>query len=147
MEMVITLSGKATVTAEFKGHHIPTDQPPPVGDDAAPAPFDLFLASIGTCAGIYVKSFCDKRGIATGSLKIVQTMETDPVSHMVSSIRLEIMLPSGFPEKYINAVVNAAELCAVKKHLHTPPAITVTSSIQNSERRISGESDTIHSER
>jgi ribosomal protein S12 methylthiotransferase accessory factor len=131
MEMVITLEGKATVKAHYNGHVITTDQPQPAGDNSAPPPFDLFLASIGTCAGIYVKSFCAQRGIPTDQIKLVQTMELDPARHMVSKIGLDIQLPPDFPEKYRSAVINAAELCAVKKHLHNPPEITVSSSTQD----------------
>ncbi len=126
MEMVITLEGKAKVKAQYKGHVVVTDQPEPSGDNSAPAPFDLFLASIGTCAGIYVKSFCDQRGIPTGDIRLVQTLEFDQVKRLVSKINLKIELPPDFPEKYRAAVVNAAELCAVKKHLHNPPTIAVT---------------------
>ncbi len=126
--MIITMEGKATVKAHYKGHVVVTDQPAPAGDNAAPAPFDIFLASIGTCAGIYVKSFCAQRGIPTDDIRLVQTLEFDQAKHLVSKINLKIELPPDFPEKYRSAVVNAAELCAVKKHLHNPPAIAVTAS-------------------
>lgn len=129
MDMIITFDGKAKVNAEYKGITIHTDQPQPSGDGSAPAPFDLFLASIGTCAGIYVKSFCDQRGIATTDIRIVQSMEFDRVKHLISKIHLEIQLPSSFPEKYRNAIINAAEICAVKRHLHDPPVIETTAVI------------------
>lgn len=99
MEMIITMDGKAQVNASFKGQIIKTDQPiEGGGDNSAPAPFDFFLASIGTCAGIYVKSFCDKRGISTKDIRIVQTMGIDPVKRMVGSITLDIQLPADFPK-------------------------------------------------
>lgn len=121
--MIITLSGKATVTANFKGHNIKTDQPVPAGDGSAPAPFDLFLASLGTCAGIYVKSFCDQRGIPTDGIKLVQNMRYDPEKKLIGDIDIQIQVPAGFPEKYLPALVNAADLCAVKRHLIDPPVI------------------------
>lgn len=63
MEMMeITFDGGKVVTAHSHGQVIRTDQPiDNGGGETAPAPFDLYLASIGTCAGIYVKSFCDNR--------------------------------------------------------------------------------------
>jgi ribosomal protein S12 methylthiotransferase accessory factor len=48
---------------------------------------------------------------------------------MVTRVDLDIQLPADFPEKYRNAVIRAADQCAVKKHFEAPPAITVTSSI------------------
>ena len=51
MEMEITFPGGARVDANFGGFTIKTDQPPVA---SAPTPFATFLASIGTCPGIYV---------------------------------------------------------------------------------------------
>ena len=89
------------------------------------APFDLFLASIATCAGIYVKGYCDARGIATEGLGIEMRVERDAEQRMVTRLALEIRLPEGFPEKHREGVVRAADLCAVKKHLLHPPAIEI----------------------
>jgi putative redox protein len=44
---------------------------------------------------------------------------------MVNQIDLDIQVPPGFPEKYKDAMVRSAELCAVKKHLETPPSFAV----------------------
>jgi putative redox protein len=131
MIMEITLDGKKKVNAFYNGYTIKTDQPVEAGGDAsAPAPFDLFLASIGTCAGIYVKGFCDQRDIPTDNIKIVQTMEFNRETKLISNISLDIQLPPDFPEKYKDAVVNVANLCAVKKHLKNPPQIEVTASVK-----------------
>ena len=62
------------------------------GDGSAPQPFDLFLASIATCAGIYVLGFCQQRGISAEGIKILQRMHTDPLSGLVARIDLEIQL-------------------------------------------------------
>jgi len=129
MKMIITFDGKAKVNADINGITISTDQPFPSGDGSAPSPFNLFLASIGTCAGIYVKSFCEQRGIATENISIEQSMEFDSIKRMVSKINIEIKLPSDFPEKYKDAVINAANLCAVKKHLQDPPQIITLATI------------------
>ena len=54
MEMKVYFPGGKRVYADYGGFTIETDQPARGGgDDSAPAPFDLFLASIGTCAGIF----------------------------------------------------------------------------------------------
>lgn len=130
MQMEIYFDTGKKVNARFNGIIIKTDQPVEAGGEgSAPAPFDLFLASIGTCAGIYVKSFCDQRGIPTDGIKIIQEMNYDMTKRMVNKISLDIQLPEGFPEKYRAAVVNAANLCAVKKHLLDAPELEVTSSI------------------
>lgn len=126
MEMKIRFPGNKQVAAEFDGFTVLTDQPKEAGGDgAAPAPFDLFLASIGTCAGIFVLSFCRKRGLSTEGLEIVQTMEWNEERHLVSKIALEIRAPAGFPEKYLDSLASAAKLCTVKRHLAEPPEFAV----------------------
>ncbi len=128
MTMEITFPGGKKVDANFNGTFIKTDQPVAGGGEGtAPAPFDLFLASIGTCAGIYVLGFCQSRGIPTDNIKIMQHMNFNPVERLIDQIELEIKLPADFPEKYKVAVENAAEHCAVKKHLQKPPMIVVYS--------------------
>lgn len=130
MIMEIYFEGKKKVNARFNGNIIGTDQPVEGGGEgSAPAPFDLFLASIGTCAGIYVKSFCEQRAIPTEDIRILQSMEYDFNRRLISKVNLDIQLPAEFPEKYRDAVINAANLCAVKKHLLNPPAIEVSSSV------------------
>jgi ribosomal protein S12 methylthiotransferase accessory factor len=124
--MKITFEGKKKIIADFNGHRIVTDQPVRGGGEgSAPAPFDLFLASIGTCAGIYVKSFCDQRGISTEGISLEQEMKFNPQTHLISDLEIRILLPADFPEKYKEAVVNSANLCAVKRHLHNPPNMSV----------------------
>ena len=125
-EMIIRFPGNKKVVAEFDGFAVATDQPVEAGGDGgAPAPFDLFLASLGTCAGIFVLSFCRKRAIPTDGLEIRQTTEWDPEKHLAAKITLEISLPANFPEKYRDSLVKAAELCTVKRHLLEPPRIEV----------------------
>jgi ribosomal protein S12 methylthiotransferase accessory factor len=125
MEMMIDFPGGARVDAHFGPFTVITDQSPPMGRGQAPAPFGLFLASIGTCAGIYVWSFCAQRGIPTDNIRIIQRMESNPVTHMVDKVTLEIQVPPDFPEKYHKAVIRAADQCAVKKHFENPPAFEV----------------------
>ena len=127
MEMVVTFPGGARVDAQLGAHTIRTDQPRQAGgEDSAPAPFALFLASLGTCAGIYVLGFCRQRGLPTDGIQIVQRMEPDPRTGMIGAMTIEIQVPPEFPEKYKDALTRAASQCAVKKHLEVPPRMEVT---------------------
>jgi len=129
MEMVIDFPGGARVDAHFGPHTVKTDQPPAA---SAPTPFAVFLASIGTCAGIYVLGFCQQRGLPTDGIRIVQRMHSNPMSGMISQIDLEIQVPESFPEKYRTSLIRSAELCAVKKHLDNPPKFEVTTAVVES---------------
>ncbi len=124
--MTVRFPGGKRVDAEYSGFTIRTDQPPQGGGEGtAPPPFDLFLASIATCAGIYVKGYCDSRAIATEGLGLEMRIERDPEKSRVARLVLEIRLPEGFPDKHREAVIRAADLCAVKKHILNPPAFEI----------------------
>lgn len=126
MEILIDFPGGARVDAHFKGFTVKTDQPPQGGGEGhAPTPFAHFLASIGTCAGIYVLGFCRNRGLPTEDISLRQTFETNRETGMVEQIGIQIDLPPDFPEQYEAALIRAVELCAVKKHLEQPPEFSI----------------------
>lgn len=132
MDMKITFPGNKRVDAEYKGFTIHTDQPQGGGgDNSAPAPFDLFLASLGTCAGIYVLGFCQQRDLPTDGIELVQKMEFDPVKRMIGKVTIEIHVPKEFPEKYHEALIKTASLCAVKKHIQDPPEFEIVTQVTN----------------
>ena len=127
MEMLIDFPGGARVDAHFNQFTVKTDQPPQGGGEgSAPTPFSTFLASLGTCAGIYVLGFCRQRGIPAEGVRLIQRMESDPLTGLISSVSLDIQLPPEFPLKYREAVIRAAEQCAVKKHFEHPPVVEVS---------------------
>jgi ribosomal protein S12 methylthiotransferase accessory factor len=130
MEMVIDFPGGARVDAHFGPYTVRTDQPyHGGGQDSAPTPFATFLASVGTCAGIYVSGFCRQRGIPTDGIRLVQRLEVNPLNGMVGKILLDIQLPPDFPEKYKAAVIRSADQCAVKKHFEQPPHFEISTSM------------------
>lgn len=127
--MEITFDGGKIVTAHSHGHIIKTDQPlESGGQNCAPSPFELFLASIATCAGIYVKSFCDNRQIPAENIKIIQTTEYNKETGLPSSVKIDIQLPPDFPEKYTASVLHVAGLCKVKKSIANPPVFEIVTS-------------------
>ena len=129
MEIAVDFPGGACVNARFGSFTVETDQPTDNGGNStAPTPFEMFLASLATCAGYYVLEFCKKRGIPADGLRLIQTMEGNNNSKMLSKIRLEIQLPGGFPKQYAAAVIRAAESCLVKKHIENPPAFEIVTS-------------------
>lgn len=126
MEMLIDFPGGDRVDAHFGPYTVMTDQPQPGGMPAsAPTPFALFLASLGTCAGIYVLGFCKQRGLPTEGIKIIERIETNRATGHTDLISLEIQVPADFPEKYYSALVRSAEQCKVKQLIENPPKFEV----------------------
>jgi putative redox protein len=125
MNLEVTFREGVAVDVSYRGHTIQTDQPTPAGDDAAPSPFDLFLASIATCAGFYALRFCQERNISTQGLGVTLIPERQTESKRIGTMRIEVRLPEGFPEKYRAAILRAIDQCAVKKHIVEPPEFAI----------------------
>ncbi len=128
MAMQITFGDGDRVDALYRGKTISTDQEGPL-----PQPFELFLASIGTCTGYYVAKFCHKRDIPTDGIRLEMRRNLYPDSKMIERIEIDIQLPASFPERYREAVIRAAQQCTVKKHLDQPPAIEVRTVVSGAD--------------
>ena len=130
MEMKIRFPGQLRVDAEYKGFTIQTDQPGRFGgDDSAPAPFDLFLSSLGTCAGFYVMKFLTQRDLPMETMTLTLETEKDPATKQISKVLFRLDLPKGFPTKYERAIVRAIDQCSVKQHILDPPEFETIVSI------------------
>ncbi len=122
MDIKIEFADNKKVNAIINNFVIETDQPEAFGgNNSAPAPFDLFLASIATCAGIYVKMFCDNRNLPTDKIEITQTVDYNKETTLPDKISINIKLPADFPEKYKDAVVKVAGKCKVKQTIASNP--------------------------
>jgi ribosomal protein S12 methylthiotransferase accessory factor len=122
-EIEVTLPGGRRVDARVGAHVVHTDQPRDNGgDDAAPSPYQLFLASLATCAGIFVQGFCAKRGLPTDGIRLTLRAEEDAETGVLGRVAIDIHLPAGFPEKYRGALVRVVDQCSVKRAIQAQPA-------------------------
>ncbi len=122
----IDFAGGKRIHARIGNFTIETDQSVKYGGEAsAPAPFDLFLASIATCAGIFAWNFCESRRLDTQGLAMRMVCSRDPQKKRFSRMALQVRLPRGFPEKYRAGIVRAMELCAVKRHITEAPEFVI----------------------
>ena len=123
-EINVRFPGGRRVVAELDGYEIPTDQPVDAGGEgSAPSPYQLFVASIGACAGFFALSFFQKRGLATDGLRV--TTRTGNVDGTLGRVMIDVALPAGFPEKYRDALLRSIEQCSVKRAILAQPAFEV----------------------
>ena len=127
MKMDITFPGNKKVDAHYKGFTIHTDHPKNEGGDGEAAePFTLFLASIGTCTGIYILSFLQERNIPTQGLTVTLDFTENTTTKLVEKIDIIIQTPPTFPKRYENALIKVGKLCTVKRQLENPPKINIS---------------------
>lgn len=126
MEMEIAFGGGKKVNALFNGFQVCTDQPKDEGGDgSAPEPYSLFLASIGTCAGIYVLGFCQSRGIDASTIKMRALYSKNEKSKLMEEARIIIEVTDAFPQKYHPALARVVQQCTVKRSIANPPEFVV----------------------
>jgi len=122
----VSFPGGKKVNAKIGDFNISTDQSVKAGGEAsAPEPFDLFLASIATCAGIFAVGFCQSRDLSTEGMNLSMDWERDEAKKLITRMVLHLHLPNGFPEKYRSGVIRAMEQCTVKKHLLNAPEFEI----------------------
>ncbi len=129
-ELRVTFGGGKKVDVHYKGFIIHTDQPLYQGGEGeAPAPFDLFLASIASCAGFYVLSFLSSRGIPEEKARVSMRTIKNKEKKVIEKILIDIELPSDFPSKYQEAIIRAVDTCPVKAHILNPPSFEIKTKI------------------
>lgn len=124
-QIEILFPGGQRVDARMRDLIIRTDQSTEHGGDGlAPQPFDLFLASIATCAGIFALKFCQAREISAEGLSLTMHWQGHKTDPSAARAVLTLTVPEGFPDKYREGILRAMDLCAVKRTIQSPPQFT-----------------------
>ncbi len=124
----VTFPGNKKVDVEFDNFTVKTDQKKLYGgDDTAPEPFNIFLSSIASCAGIYAVSFCEIRKLDTAGMHLILEIVIKEGLKYMDEVKLTLHVNKSFPEKYIKAIIKSMNSCAVKNQLH--PDIKTSTSV------------------
>jgi ribosomal protein S12 methylthiotransferase accessory factor len=127
MEIKVQNPDGMRLEAQLGQFTVTTDQPKEDGGhNSAPSPFDLFLASLATCAGYYVLAFCRQRNLPTEGISVTMRNDWNDKTHLAEKISMDIRLSADVPAKYHKAIRRAAGMCTVKRHIDNPPAFELT---------------------
>lgn len=96
------------------------------GGDDAPAAFEMFLLSLGSCTAATVAGYCRRNELPAEGLQVLMDITRCPETRMATSIKMQLVPPPEFPAERKPELVKAAETCFVKRHLFTPPQIETT---------------------
>ncbi len=115
----VVFPGNKKIDVKFNDFLVKTDQSKKnEGDETAPEPFDIFLSSLGACAGIYAKSFCDIRKLSCEGMKLFLSASFKKGQKHMEGIEINLHVNREFPEKYIKPIIKTMNGCAVKNQLH-----------------------------
>jgi putative redox protein len=111
-----------------RDHRVRVDQPADLGgDDTAPTPTELFVASLAACVAFYAGRYLTRHGYSRDGLAVHTDfdMATDRPAR-VAAVRTTVRVPDGFPAERRAALAAVASHCTVHNSLTTRPEVIVT---------------------
>lgn len=113
---------------DIRGHQVRVDQPlDEGGDDTAPTPTELFVASLALCVAFHAGRFLDRHGIDRTGLSVHVTWgmaEGRPAR--VGQIAVTVTPPHAMPSDRLPAFLAVARGCTVHHSLVQPPAVNIS---------------------
>jgi len=126
-EITVSFPGGKRIDAKLGDFVVHTDQTfANGGEQTAPEPFQIFLTSIATCAGIYALEFCQAREIPSEGMGLTLSYDWDEKKQRIEKLYIDLTVPADFPDRYKKAVARVMDLCSVKKHIIHPPEFIIT---------------------
>lgn len=110
-----------------RGHRLLVDQQPQAGgEDSAPTPTELFVASLASCVAFYAGRYLTRHGYSRNGLKVSAEFDlaTDRPAR-VAAVRLALRVPADLPRARWAALQAVASHCTVHNSLVNPPRVGV----------------------
>lgn len=110
-----------------RGHRITVDQPESLGgDDTAPTPTELFVASLASCSAFYARRYLSRHDLPVQGLRVETTYAMGTTPSRVSSFEVKVHLPEGVPESRHKALLAMIDRCTVHGTLTHEPEVTIS---------------------
>lgn len=110
-----------------RGHVVRVDQPvKDRGEDTAPTPTELFIASLASCVAFYARRYLARHDLPTDGLAVEATFEMGSKPARVAGIDLRLIVPEGVPAERLDALLAVASHCTVHNTLVTTPEVSIT---------------------
>ena len=98
----------------------------PGGQDTAPTPTELFVASLATCVAFYAGRYLTRHGYARDGLAVSVSYEmASDRPARASRIRLAVRVPAGLPAERWPALRAVVSHCTVHNSLNAPPSVAI----------------------
>jgi putative redox protein len=110
-----------------RGHVIRVDQPvKDRGEDTAPTPTELFIASLASCVAFYARRYLARHDLPTDGLAVEATFNMGSKPARVAGIDMRLIVPEGVPADRLDALLAVASHCTVHNTLASEPDVSIT---------------------
>ena len=110
-----------------RGHVVRVDQPvKDGGEDTAPTPTELFIASLASCVAFYARRYLARHNLPTDGLAVEATFDMGAKPARVAGIDVRLIVPEGVPAERMDALLAVAAHCTVHNTLTTEPEVSIT---------------------
>ena len=111
----------------IRGHVVRVDQPvKDGGEDTAPTPTELFIASLASCVAFYARRYLARHNLPTEGLAVEATFEMGSRPARVAGIEVRLIVPEGVPAERLDALLAVASHCTVHNTVDSTPEVSIT---------------------
>jgi putative redox protein len=127
--------GRFTQQITVGAHRLVADEPPPVGDDAGPTPYDLVLAGLGACTSMTLRMYADRKGWPLDDVRVTlqhsrihakDCADCETTKGFIDQIDKSIELIGDLDDEQRQRLLHMAERCPVHLTLTSEVHITTT---------------------
>jgi putative redox protein len=110
-----------------RGHIVRVDQPvKDRGEDTAPTPTELFIASLASCVAFYARRYLARHNLPTDGLAVEATFEMGNKPARVAGIDMHLIVSEGVPDDRLGALLAVAAHCTVHNTLASEPEVSIS---------------------
>ena len=110
-----------------RGHVVRVDQlVKDRGEDTAPTPTELFIASLASCVAFYARRYLARHDLPTDGLAVEATFNMGSKPARVAGIGMRLIVPEGVPADRLDALLAVATHCTVHNTLTSEPDVSIT---------------------
>lgn len=112
---------------QIREHTLTVDQPEDAGgEDTAPTPTELFVASLAACVAFYARRYLHRHNLDTTGLSVETSFALAQKPARVDRIDVTVKLAADLPPARRDALLAVVNHCTVHNSITTSPEISIT---------------------